>query len=125
MRHTTGILCAPLTRQRAQQLRLPLMVPHGESPTRRKPLHPGGGWPIGTGVGAEDRSGTFRQLASQTATGDDFRRPGHVFPLAAREGGVLERAGHTEAAVDLCSLAAVEPPVGLVGELVNSADGSM
>jgi 3,4-dihydroxy 2-butanone 4-phosphate synthase/GTP cyclohydrolase II len=76
-----------------------------------------------TGISAEDRTLTVRNLANPNAGAADFTRPGHIFPLVAREGGVLMRSGHTEAAVDLCKLAKL-PPIGVICELVND-DGSV
>ena len=76
-----------------------------------------------TGISAEERGITARAFASETATKEDFRRPGHMFPLQAKQGGVIERAGHTEATVDLCRLAGLKP-VGLCCEIMND-DGSM
>src|SRR5690606_30548835 len=76
-----------------------------------------------TGISAEDRTLTARNLANGNVGPADFVRPGHVFPLVAREGGVLMRSGHTEAAVDLCKLAGL-PPVGVICELVND-DGTV
>jgi 3,4-dihydroxy-2-butanone 4-phosphate synthase len=76
-----------------------------------------------TGISAADRSATIRALVDQKATGSDFNRPGHVFPLRAVEGGVLQRPGHTEATVDLARLAGLRPG-GVLAEIVND-DGSM
>jgi 3,4-dihydroxy 2-butanone 4-phosphate synthase/GTP cyclohydrolase II len=76
-----------------------------------------------TGISADDRTLTVRNLANPNAGADDFTRPGHIFPLVAREGGVLMRSGHTEAAVDLCKLASL-PPIGVICELVND-DGTV
>ena len=76
-----------------------------------------------TGISADDRTLTVRNLANGNVGASDFVRPGHIFPLVAREGGVLMRSGHTEAAVDLCKLAGL-PPVGVICELVND-DGSV
>src|SRR5690606_30883742 len=76
-----------------------------------------------TGISAEDRTLTVRNLANPNIGPNDFVRPGHIFPLVAREGGVLMRSGHTEAAVDLCKLAGL-PPVGVICELVND-DGTV
>jgi 3,4-dihydroxy 2-butanone 4-phosphate synthase/GTP cyclohydrolase II len=122
-RHTTGILCAPMPPERAEQLRLPQMV------TENTDAH-GTAFTVtvdhvscGTGVSAADRARTFRALADPDTRPADLRRPGHVFPLRARDGGVLVRAGHTEAAVDLLTLAGHEP-VGLIGEIVGD-DGEM
>ncbi|MFI7123099.1 3,4-dihydroxy-2-butanone-4-phosphate synthase [Amycolatopsis sp. NPDC049868] len=124
VRHSSGLLCAPITPGRAAQLRLPSMVDHNEDPrgtayTVTVDAKTG----VTTGISAADRARTLRLLADPAATGADFVRPGHVLPLRARAGGVLERPGHTEAAVDLCRLAGV-PPVGVIAELVND-DGSM
>lgn len=74
---------------------------------------------ITTGISAHDRALTCRTLASPSATAASFRRPGHVFPLRAREGGVRTRRGHTEAAVEFCRLARVMPQVGVISELVE------
>lgn len=123
VRHTTGIVCAPMSAERVDALRLPQMVAdntdtHGTAFTVTVD-HVG----CGTGVSATDRARTLAALADPATRADDLRRPGHVFPLRAREGGVLVRAGHTEAAVDLMVLAGQEP-VAVIGELV-AADGSM
>jgi 3,4-dihydroxy 2-butanone 4-phosphate synthase/GTP cyclohydrolase II len=123
VRHTTGILCAPMPAARADALGLPQMVAdnsdaHGTAFTVSVDVEGSG-----TGVSAADRARTFVALADPAAKAADFRRPGHVFPLRARDGGVLVRAGHTEAAVDLLTLAGCAP-VGLISELVAD-DGSM
>ena len=76
-----------------------------------------------TGISAEQRSNTVRALSNGNMGPADFVRPGHVFPLIARDGGVLMRSGHTEAAVDLCKLASL-PPIGVISELVND-DGTV
>ncbi|WP_433506381.1 bifunctional 3,4-dihydroxy-2-butanone-4-phosphate synthase/GTP cyclohydrolase II [Pseudonocardia halophobica] len=123
VRHTTGIVCAPMPAARADALGLPQMVTdnsdaHGTAFTVTVDHRD-----AGTGVSAADRARTLRALADGATRPDDLRRPGHVFPLRAREGGVLVRAGHTEAAVDLLRLAGQEP-VGVIGEIVDD-DGSM
>ncbi|WP_345424581.1 bifunctional 3,4-dihydroxy-2-butanone-4-phosphate synthase/GTP cyclohydrolase II [Pseudonocardia xishanensis] len=123
VRHTTGIVCAPMPAERADALGLPQMVTdntdaHGTAFTVTVDHRD-----AGTGVSAADRARTLRALTDGATRPDDLRRPGHVFPLRAREGGVLVRAGHTEAAVDLLRLAGQEP-VGVIGEIVD-ADGSM
>ncbi|GAA3249927.1 bifunctional 3,4-dihydroxy-2-butanone-4-phosphate synthase/GTP cyclohydrolase II [Pseudonocardia petroleophila] len=123
VRHTTGILCAPMTAERAELLRLPQMVAdnadaHGTAFTVTVDHVD-----AGTGVSAADRARTLRALADPATAHHDLRRPGHVFPLRARDGGVLVRAGHTEAAVDLLRLAGQEP-VAVIGEIV-APDGSM
>ncbi|MGY1840185.1 MULTISPECIES: bifunctional 3,4-dihydroxy-2-butanone-4-phosphate synthase/GTP cyclohydrolase II [unclassified Modestobacter] len=123
VRHTTGIVCAPMPAVRAEQLRLPQMVAdntdaHGTAFTVTVDAVE-----TGTGVCAADRATTVRALADARATPGQFRRPGHVFPLVARDGGVLVRAGHTEAAVDLTTMAGLSG-VGVIGEIVEE-DGSM
>jgi 3,4-dihydroxy 2-butanone 4-phosphate synthase / GTP cyclohydrolase II len=123
VRHTTGIVCAPMTADRVDALRLPQMVSensdaHGTAFTVTVDHSA-----CGTGVSATDRARTLRALADRSTRPDDLHRPGHVFPLRAREGGVLVRAGHTEAAVDLMRLAGCEP-VAVIGEIL-APDGSM
>jgi 3,4-dihydroxy 2-butanone 4-phosphate synthase/GTP cyclohydrolase II len=123
VRYTTGILCAPMTADRADALRLPLMVTrntdnHGTAFTVTVDHHR-----AGTGVAAADRALSLRALSDPATSPEELRRPGHIFPLRARDGGVLVRAGHTEAAVDLLRLAGSEP-VGVIGEIV-APDGSM
>jgi 3,4-dihydroxy 2-butanone 4-phosphate synthase / GTP cyclohydrolase II len=124
IRHTCGIVCAPLTTEVAQRLRLAPMVsdndaPHGTAFTVSVDYRHG----TTTGISADDRTATVRNLANGNAGAIDFVRPGHVFPLIAKDGGVLMRSGHTEAAVDLCRLAKLEP-VGVICELVND-DGTV
>ena len=124
IRHTSGIVCAPITAEDARRLRLDPMVAHNESAHTTaftvsidyKPDR-------GTGISADERASCCRALANPNAGAEDFARPGHVFPLIAREGGVLLRSGHTEAAVDLCKLSGL-PPVGVISELMND-DGSV
>jgi 3,4-dihydroxy 2-butanone 4-phosphate synthase/GTP cyclohydrolase II len=123
VRHSTGILCAPMPADRVAALALPQMVidntdAHGTAFTVTVDHRD-----AGTGVAAADRARTLRALAHPATRPGDLRRPGHVFPLRARDGGVLVRAGHTEAAVDLLRLAGREP-VGVIGEIVD-ADGTM
>ena len=124
VRHTSGIICAPMTGEQANKLNLAPMVanndaPHATAFTVSVDYKHG----TTTGISADDRTLSVRNLANPNAGAADFVRPGHVFPLVAREGGVLMRSGHTEAAVDLCRLADL-PPVGVIGELVND-DGSV
>jgi 3,4-dihydroxy 2-butanone 4-phosphate synthase / GTP cyclohydrolase II len=124
VRHTAGIVCAPLTAEIAQRLHLAPMVAdndaiHGTAFTVSVDYRYG----TTTGISAEDRTATIRNLANNNAGRVDFVRPGHVFPLIAKEGGVLMRSGHTEAAVDFCRLAGVEP-VAAICELVND-DGTV
>src|SRR3569833_470142 len=119
IRHTSGIVCAPITTEDARRLRLDPMVAHNESNhttafTVSIDYKPG----MTTGISADERTACCRALANPNAGAADFARPGHVFPLIARDGGVLMRSGHTEAAVDLCKLASL-PPVGVIIELIN------
>ncbi|WP_445490110.1 3,4-dihydroxy-2-butanone-4-phosphate synthase [Rhodopseudomonas sp. RCAM05734] len=124
IRHTSGIVCAPITIDDARRLRLDPMVANNDSnhttaftvSVDYKPDN-------GTGISADERASCCRALANPNAGANDFARPGHVFPLIAREGGVLMRSGHTEAAVDLCKLANL-PPVGVISELMND-DGTV
>ena len=124
IRHTSGIVCAPITTGDARRLRLDPMVAHNDSAhttafTVSIDYKPDGG----TGISAEERASCCRALANPNAGAADFARPGHIFPLIARDGGVLLRSGHTEAAVDLCKLSGL-PPVGVISELMND-DGTV
>ena len=124
IRHTSGIVCAPITTDDARRLRLDPMVAHNESNhttafTVSIDYKPDGG----TGISADERASCCRALANPNAGANDFARPGHIFPLIARDGGVLLRSGHTEAAVDLCKLSGL-PPVGVISELMND-DGTV
>lgn len=124
VRHTSGYLCAPVTAEVADRLDLPLMVADNRDPlTTAYTVTVDAAVGVTTGISAADRTRTARVLADPTATATDLRRPGHLVPLRARDGGVLVRPGHTEAAVDLCRLAGLAP-VGVIAELVED-DGSM
>src|SRR6478609_9451338 len=124
IRHTSGYVCAPLTGEAADRLGLPLMVADNRDPLRTAyTVSIDAAQGVTTGISAADRAQTIRLLADPSSTTDSFVRPGHVIPLRAKPGGVLERPGHTEAAVDLCRLAGLAP-VGAIGELVND-DGTM
>lgn len=124
IRNTSGYLCAPMPRWLADRLELPLMVSKNEDPFRTAyTVTVDAATGVSTGISASDRAHTLRVLADPTSQVDDLIRPGHVVPLRARDGGVLERTGHTEAAVDLCRLAGLEP-VGALAELVND-EGEM
>jgi 3,4-dihydroxy 2-butanone 4-phosphate synthase/GTP cyclohydrolase II len=121
VRHTSGLLCAPLPAERADLLELRPMTsrnedPHGTAYAVSVDAARG----VTTGISATDRATTARVLANPDARPADLNRPGHVIPLRARAGGVLERAGHTEASVDLCRLAGL-PPVALIAELVSDS----
>src|SRR4249920_1492171 len=124
IRHTSGIVCAPLSAEEAKRLHLDPMVAANDAPlgtafTVSVDVRHG----LTTGISAEERTNTVRALANGNAGASDFVRPGHVFPLVAKDGGVLMRSGHTEACVDLCRLAGL-PPVGVLAELMND-DGTV
>jgi 3,4-dihydroxy 2-butanone 4-phosphate synthase/GTP cyclohydrolase II len=124
IRHTSGIVCAPMSADDARRLRLDPMVAANDAPlgtafTVTVDVRHG----LTTGISAEERTNTVRALANGNSGAADFVRPGHVFPLVAKEGGVLMRSGHTEACIDLCNLAGV-PPVGVLSELMND-DGTV
>ncbi|AHM66592.1 MULTISPECIES: 3,4-dihydroxy-2-butanone-4-phosphate synthase [Paenibacillus] len=118
-----GLVCVPITQHRAKALELHPMVEqntdfHGTAFTVSVDH-----MKTTTGISAAERSLTVRALADEAITGSDFRKPGHMFPLIARDGGVLQRAGHTEAAVDLARLSGFKP-AGVICEIIKE-DGSM
>jgi 3,4-dihydroxy 2-butanone 4-phosphate synthase/GTP cyclohydrolase II len=124
VRHTSGVVCVSLPGNVVDRLELPPMVPDNADPFRTAftvsvDLRLG----VSTGISAADRAATLRALADPAAKAADFVRPGHVFPLRCRDGGVLERPGHTEAAHDLVNLAG-RGVGGVLCELVKD-DGSM
>ncbi len=124
VRNTCGIVCVPLTSAEARRLRLDPMVASNDAPlgtafTVSVDVKHG----LTTGISAEQRTNTVRALANNNMGAADFVRPGHIFPLIARDGGVLMRSGHTEAAVDLCKMAGL-PEVGVICELAND-DGTV
>lgn len=124
IRHGCGIVCAPITADNARRLNLAPMVAANDAPlgtafTVSVDVRHG----MTTGISAEQRNNTVRAMANGNMGAADFVRPGHIFPLIAREGGVLMRSGHTEAAVDLCRLANL-PPVAVICELAND-DGTV
>jgi 3,4-dihydroxy 2-butanone 4-phosphate synthase / GTP cyclohydrolase II len=124
IRHTSGILCTPLPPEDARRLRLDPMVALNDAPMGTAfTVSVDYRFGLTTGISANERSNTVRALANANAAPDDFVRPGHIFPLIGRDGGVLVRSGHTEAAIDLARLAGL-PPVGLLAELVND-DGTV
>lgn len=124
IRHSSGYLCAPMPASRADALDLPLMVPHSQDPRRTAyTVTVDAARGVTTGISAADRAHTLRVLADRAAGPESLIRPGHVLPLRAVPGGVLHRAGHTEAAVDLCRIAGVGDVAG-IAELVND-DGTM
>ncbi len=123
-RYASGVVCVPMTAERLDQLDLPQMVARNEARlgtafTVTVDAREG----ISTGISAADRARTIQVLADPTSRPADLVKPGHVFPLQAREGGVLVRAGQTEAGVDLCRLAGLQP-VAVICEITNP-DGSM
>jgi len=124
VRNCCGIVCVPMTGDDARRLHLAPMVAANDAPlgtafTVTVDVRHG----LTTGISAEQRTNTVRALANGNMGAGDFVRPGHVFPLIARDGGVLMRSGHTEAAVDLCRLAGL-PPVAVICELAND-DGTV
>ena len=124
VRHTSGIVCAPMPREEAKRLNLNAMVAENDSAhTTAFTVSVDFKHGTTTGISADDRTLTVRNLANPNVGPADFLRPGHIFPLVAREGGVLMRSGHTEAAIDLCRLASL-PPIGVISELVND-DGTV
>jgi 3,4-dihydroxy 2-butanone 4-phosphate synthase/GTP cyclohydrolase II len=119
-----GLICLTLTRERCQQLRLPLMVSENNTPyTTNFTVSIEAASGVTTGISAADRALTIQKAVAKNALADDLVQPGHVFPLMAQAGGVLNRAGHTEAGCDLARLAGVEPAAVIV-EILND-DGSM
>jgi 3,4-dihydroxy 2-butanone 4-phosphate synthase/GTP cyclohydrolase II len=124
IRHTSGILCVPMEAERLARLDLPQMVPNNDDAFRTAfTVSVDYRFGTTTGVSSSDRAATIRALADPNTLPKDFARPGHIFPLRPRKGGVLVRAGHTEAAVDLCSLAGMQP-AGVLCEVMND-DGTM
>ena len=124
IRHGSGIVCLCLTDERRQQLDLPMMVENNSSQFKTgftETIEAAHG--VTTGVSAADRITTIRAAVADGAVPADLNRPGHVFPLRAQNGGVLTRRGHTEASVDLATLAGLKP-YGVLCELTND-DGSM
>ncbi len=123
--HGRGLICAPLTRKRCEELDLELMVPRNtalfDTPfTVSVDLN---GYGCTTGISASDRAKTIKALADPSTKPEELGRPGHIFPLMARVGGVIQRAGHTEASIDLARLAGLQPAGALV-EIMNE-DGTM
>ncbi len=124
VRHTSGVICAPLTGDRLDELEIPLMV-RDNTESHRTAFTYSVDYVHGTstGISASDRSATIRALIDPATRPADLARPGHIFPLRYADGGVLKRAGHTEAAVDLARLAGMDP-AGVLCEIVND-DGTM
>lgn len=123
--HGRGLICTPISEARAKELELDLMVgkntdPHETAFTISVDYKGGGNT---TGISASDRANTVKALVDPNTRPDDLSRPGHIFPLKARQGGVLRRTGHTEASIDLARLAGLEP-AGVIVEIMNE-DGTM
>jgi 3,4-dihydroxy 2-butanone 4-phosphate synthase / GTP cyclohydrolase II len=124
VRHTSGVICVSLTGERLDELDIPLMVVgNNEAQKTAFTVTVDYRHDTTTGISAADRAATVRALVDRGTTADDFARPGHIFPLRYASGGVLKRAGHTEAAVDLARLAGLAP-AGVLCEIVND-DGTM
>src|SRR5690606_17469789 len=114
IRNTSGLVCAPMPAERTEALALPQMVGDNRDPKRTAyTVTVDAATGVSTGISAADRTRTLRVLADPRSRADDLIRPGHVLPLRAVDGGVVERPGHTEAAVELCELAGL-PPVGAI-----------
>ena len=120
-----GLICVPLSEKRCNEIRLDRMVSNGADPmgtafTVSVDLKGNG---VTTGISAKDRALTIKALVNENSKSNDFSKPGHIFPLIGKEGGVLRRTGHTEAAIDFARLAGMEP-AGVIVEIMNE-DGSM
>ncbi|SEM07757.1 bifunctional 3,4-dihydroxy-2-butanone-4-phosphate synthase/GTP cyclohydrolase II [Halomonas caseinilytica] len=123
-RHARGLICLPMTRERCERLQLPLMVnDNGSGFGTKFTLSIEAAEGVTTGISAADRARTVQAAVARDARAEDIVQPGHIFPLMAEPGGVLRRAGHTEAACDLSALAGLDPS-GVICEVMNE-DGSM
>jgi 3,4-dihydroxy 2-butanone 4-phosphate synthase/GTP cyclohydrolase II len=121
--HGRGLICAPMTKERLYNLDILPMVRDNTDP-KETAFTVSVDWvDVTTGISAKERSDTVLKLVDEKASPNDFTRPGHIFPLGAKDGGVLKRAGHTEAAVDLARLAGLKP-AGVICEIMND-DGTM
>lgn len=124
IRHTSGVICVSMLSSRLTELNIPMMVQNNtESMRTAFTVSVDSKHGVSTGISAADRAATIQTLINPSSTSEDFNRPGHIFPLKYAEGGVLKRAGHTEATVDLARMAGLYP-AGALSELVNE-DGSM
>ncbi|KAL4791905.1 DHBP synthase RibB-like alpha/beta domain-containing protein [Aspergillus venezuelensis] len=123
VRYTSGLICAPITPEIAARLQLPQMVLENTDPkgTAYTVSIDSADPSITTGISAHDRALACRTLASPSASPSDFRRPGHIIPLQAKSGGIRERKGHTEAAVEFCRLAGKQQ-AGVIAELVEDGE---
>ena len=125
IRYTSGLICVPMSQSRLLELGLPDMVERNEESLRTAyTISCDSREGVTTGISASDRAHTCNVLAKSSTVSVDIVRPGHVFPLRAREGGVLVRDGHTEAAVDLCKLAGLTE-CAAISEIVRDEDGEM
>jgi 3,4-dihydroxy 2-butanone 4-phosphate synthase/GTP cyclohydrolase II len=123
-KHGRGLICCAITSERAKQLQLPLMVDQNTCPFQTAfTISVDAKDVTTTGISASDRSNTVERLADEKFSADDFVKPGHMFPLIAKDGGVRERRGQTEASVDLARMAGLTPS-GTICEIMNG-DGSM
>ena len=124
IRHSSGVICVPMPGDMLERLEIPLMTPHNKDKLRTAyTISVDARDGVSTGISAADRARTARTLADSATEPWELTRPGHVFPLMAREGGTLVRAGHTEAAVDIAQLAGLTP-AGVICEIMND-DGTM
>src|SRR6201993_4928374 len=125
IRYTSGVICVPMRETELDRLQLPQMTSHNTERHRTAfTLSVDARDGISTGISAADRATTISRLVDPATTAADLVRPGHVFPLRCAEGGVLRRAGHTEASVDLVKLAGLANPAAFICEIVND-DGTM
>jgi len=122
-KHGRGLICTPIEEHRAKELDLPMMTNHNTDAKGTAFTISIDHKSVDTGISAFERAKTIREMICSDAKAEDFTRPGHIFPLVAREGGVLVRPGHTEAAVDLAKLAGTKP-IGIICEIMNE-DGTM
>jgi len=119
IKHSSGYVCIALPGERLDELAIPLMIEANTEKHKTAYTHTVDyKYNTSTGISAHDRALTATKLSDRTSRAEDFTRPGHMVPLRAREGGVLARRGHTEAAIDLCKLAGL-PPAGVICELVK------
>ncbi|MCA9098948.1 MAG: GTP cyclohydrolase II [Planctomycetaceae bacterium] len=124
LRHGSGMLCVPLATEVAERLQLPTMVEKNTSPNQTPFLIPIDHRDAGTGISTENRAKTIRAMSDPRGRAEDFVRPGHIHPLLAKPGGVLRRAGHTEAVVDLMQLSGRQP-VGVLIEILSPTGNGM
>lgn len=121
--HGKGLVCVPITKEAARRLNLPMMVDQSTDPFGTAFTVSIDHVSTTTGISAEERSRTIKEMVNPDVKDTDFKKPGHIFPLIAKDGGVLTRPGHTEAAVDLAILSEATP-AGVICEIINE-DGTM